>query len=196
MSKFKEEISSASFEKIWNEVIEKTILKYKTKCLFVDVSDDAYGRIWDNYVAFKNNCRNKYMKDPDELLDRHKVCACMIFAIIKANVIYECVPKEKQTEFYSVINEDLALTTGLSLLRAFVESSIRESSIDEKTKIILLKKYEHGFKYPGANHGEYRSNFLSELHYTKMEENYNILSLAHTLFLLETYTRCYDAELS
>ena len=184
--KYDEEISANSFERIWNEIIEPLIEDYKKECLIVQVRETAYSDIWENYLDFKNHARKNYMANPDGLLDRHKVAACMIFSIIKSGVI---LSSNQESQIFSSINEDLALTTGLSLLRAFVISAILEGKFDKGEKQQFIEKFNDGFKYPPCFHGCYRDNFLTELHFTKIENNYNILSLANSLFLLETYTR-------
>ena len=146
MKMYNEEISAESFEIIWDEVIEKLITNYKIDYPYVELSENAYQDIWDNYVDFRKHCRECYMNNPNGLLDRHKVCACMIYSILKADVLQLDVLGNKQDGFYSIINEDLALTTGLSLLRAFIESSIKKTEMDDDTKRFVLKKFEQGLK--------------------------------------------------
>lgn len=188
MNSYNQEISFKAYNIIWTEVIEKLISRYRTEHLDLIVDDNAKQKIWEIYTHLKNKCRNSYMSNPNGLLDRHKVSACMIYAILKSNVIYESIPK-KAGRVYDALNEDLALTTGLSLLRAFIITAIEESKMSDEQKKINIDKFINGLKYPKPHHGDYRENFLAELHYTRIEKNYNILSLAHTLYLLETYTR-------
>lgn len=187
---YNEEISFNSYQVIWDKVISRIIDSYRKSTLYVGINtEEAFQTIWENYVNFKNHARQKYMANPNGLLDRHKVCACMIYSITKSSPFSVSMHSDINSKQYDTINEDLALTTGLSLLRAFVISAINEERISQEEKEILVAKFANGFKYPKSNHGEYRDNFLSELHYTKIENNYNILSLAHSLFLLETYTK-------
>lgn len=186
---YNQEISFKAYNIIWSEVIYKIISKYQTEHLDLIVDNDAQQKIWENYMLFKDKCRSCYMSNPNGLLDRHKVSACMIYAIIKSDVIYDSVPKKNTGRVYDALNEDLALTTGLSLLRAFIITAIEESKMSAEQKRLNLDKFINGLKYPKPFHGNYRENFLAELHYTRIEKNYNILSLAHSLYLLETYTR-------
>ena len=76
----------------------------------------------------------------------------------------------------------------LSLLRAFVIEAINESGREQAEKEMLISRIDEGIIFPLTNHGTYRENLMTELYYTKKEDNYNILSLADTLFLLETLT--------
>ena len=118
------------------------------------------------------------MKDPNKKLDRHKVSACYILAIVKASPIIfnELLAEDK---FYTV-NEEIALTVGLSVLRSFC-------STDKSYPVSL----PYDFTYPVASHGDYRENFVVELYFTKKEGNYNILSLSHTLYLFEQFNQQY-----
>lgn len=193
MRKYSEESSIEAFDTIWNTVIEKLIKQYKAESFYISVEPNAQDLIWKHYVDFREHCRAHYMIESSDLLDRHKVCACLIYSIVKSSVISHNISNDKNNSFYSVINEDLALTTGLTLLRAFIISAATDAhdngKLDSDELNRIKKIFENGIKFPPTNHGSYRENFLAELHFTMKEENYNILSLAQVLFLLETYTK-------
>ena len=141
MSKFDYESSIESFNTIWGIVILPLINQYKRDCFDVVVKDNAQEIIWNNYSDFRSHCRNTYMASPDGLLDRHKVCACLIYGISKSSVLSENVPRESHGKRFDTINEDLALTTGLTLFRAFIESSIRNNTkLNQNEKKNLLTK--------------------------------------------------------
>jgi len=112
-----------------------------------------------------------------------------MYAIVKANVM-SCKLADSDTEqSYLALNENLAITVGMSLLRAFVLASIDSSeglSADEKE--LYKSRVANRIVFLQCNHGVYRENFVSELHYSDLEGKYNILSLANTLFLLEIHT--------
>lgn len=178
-----------SYQKIWEVVIHPTIQDYQNRYSGIVVSHNAQESIWQEYMNFNKHAKLTYMQDVGGKLDRHKVCACYMYAIIKANIL-SCQLADSDTEqSYLALNENLAITVGMSVLRAFVLSSINcNEELSEATKGTLGKRIDGGIIFPDCNHGDYRNNFASELHYTKKENNYNILSLANTLFLLETHT--------
>lgn len=151
--------------------------------------DNAKELIWREYVKFNTHCKTNYMLDSQGRLDRHKVCACYMYAIIKANTLSCRLAKSNTEESYLCLNEQLAITVGMSLLRAFICADIKYSTIfSEEEKQSLYAIVENGIIFPECNHGDYRDNFAAELHYTNEERNYNILSLANTLYLLEIHT--------
>lgn len=182
-------MDKASYQKIWKVVINPTIEDYKNRYAEIVVSHNAEEAIWQEYVGFNKHSKITYMQDMGGKLDRHKVCACYMYAIIKANTL-SCRLADTDTErSFLALNENLAITVGMSVLRAFVLSSINSSEeLTEEARDCLRKRIDDGVKFPDCNHGDYRNNFISELYYTKRENIYNVLSLANTLFLLETHT--------
>lgn len=178
-----------SYARIWDVVINPTMKDYMKRFSEVVISHNAKEAIWQEYVNFNQHCKRQYMQDPHGKIDRHKVCACYMYAIMKANVM-SCKLADSDTEqSYLALNENLAITVGMSLLRAFVMGSIEDSKeLTNEEKKLYKSKIKDGVIFPECNHGNYRENFVSELHYSNIERNYNILSLANTLFLLEIHT--------
>ena len=178
-----------SYQQIWEEVICPTIEVYQNRFAEITVAHNAEEAIWEEYTKFNRQCKTFYMLDAEGRLDRHKVCACYMYAITRAGVM-SCQLADSNTEKrYLALNENLAITAGMSLLRAFVLSSIHSNEkLSDQEKETLSSRIDGGIVFPACNHGVYRENFASELHYTNEERNYNILSLANTLFMLETYT--------
>lgn len=178
-----------SYDQIWSVVIKPTMDDYINRFSEVAIAYNAQEVIWQEYVNFNRHCKIQYMEDAGGKIDRHKVCACYMYAIVKANVM-SCKLADSDTEqSYLALNENLAITVGMSLLRAFVLASIDSSEeLTNEEKELYKSRLADGIVFPECNHGVYRENFASELHYTDLERNYNILSLANTLFLLEIHT--------
>lgn len=187
-------IDKNSYQKIWEVVIHPTIQDYQNRYSEITVSHNAKEAIWQEYVNFNKHAKLTYMQKADGKLDRHKVCACYMYAIIKANTL-NCHLADTDTEQnYLALNENLSITVGMSVLRAFILASINyNEELSNETKKTLAKRIDDGIVFPDCNHGNYRNNFASELYYTKRNNNYNVLSLANTLFLLETHTLQIDA---
>lgn len=182
-------IDKNSYYKIWDMVIKPTIRDYKNRYSEIAVSHDAREAIWQEYVILNKHCKMIYMKDIGGRLDRHKVCACYMYAIIKADTLSCLLAGSNNEQRFLALNENLAITVGMSVLRAFVLASINSNEdLSDESKKVLAERIYGGLIFPDCNHGDYRNNFVSELYYTKKENNYNILSLANTLFLLETHT--------
>lgn len=183
-----------SYIEIWNKLISPVIDDYSEHFADICVAHNASDVIWERYVYFNKHCKEMYMEDSTGKLDRHKVCACYMYAIVSAGVMSCKLADSDTEESYLALNENLAITVGMSLLRGFILSSIESSEqFTSVQKNELISMINDGIIFPDCNHGDYRKNFVAELHYTQLENRYNILSLANTLFLLETHTLKIDA---
>lgn len=184
-----------SYNNIWDRIIEPYLEEFKSIYTpEIDVSPFAKDIIWNNYTKWNALCKNRYMKDPHGLLDRHKVAACYLIAIATAkpmrfpNVFDNDIENE-----HIVANELLAISVGFSVLRAYIESAIHQNrTIEDEERERLLDLYKSGIVYPGdidVNHGDYITNYASEIYYAIEEGSINLLSISHELFLLELYTK-------
>lgn len=183
--------SKDSYEIIWANIIEKELKNYKLLYIdYIQISISAQEDIWENYCIFNNYCKKTYMESEYKKIDRHKVAACYMMAILKTYPI-KIVRQINGNDIPLALNERLAITVGLSLVRAFAISSIIENdTIINKEE--LIKKFDNGIKIPQGNllnHGDYISNFANELNFCMKEDSLNILALAHELYLLEVITR-------
>ena len=132
------------------------------------------------------------MKSPEGKIDRHKVAACYMIAIITLKPM-KFTKKIDGKEVPLAINEALAITVGLSLIRAFAIAAIKEDeALSEEEADKLIAKFDKGISVPSGNlvnHGMYKENYANELHFAVAEGNICILSVAHELYLLEVITR-------
>ena len=138
---------------------------------------NAKDDIFQKYSEFNNHCKNTYMANPNNILDRHKVAACYMLAILSASPL--SFNMNCDDDVIVTINEHLAITVGLSILQSFIRTEKLQNGSDEDVPSDI--------NLPTTNHGNYRDIFAVELYFTKIENNYNLLSLSNTLFLLEQY---------
>lgn len=121
-----------SYEVIWNKVISKEIINYQTiytNC--IELIPNVKEEIWERYVSLNTYCKTNYMKAPDGKIDRHKVAACYMIAIAMLRPM-RFVEKINDKEVPLAINEMLAITVGLSLVRAFAIAAIRDNDTIER----------------------------------------------------------------
>lgn len=185
-----------SYVKIWDTVIQKEIRNYqRIYGNYIQIIPNVEEEIWNKYVSLNNYCKNNYMKSFDGKIDCHKVAACYMIAIATIRPM-RIVKKIDGDTIPLAINEMLAITVGLSLVRAFAISVIKqkekENKIDKAQAGILVAKYDEKIKIPSdnlVNHGDYLTNYSNEIYFAVSEGNINILSIAHELYLLEVLTR-------
>lgn len=175
-----------SYEQIWNDIIDKEISKHRKQfgnC--ITVGSSAKEEIWDKYVEFNRYCKINYMEISDDKIDRHKVAACYMLAILYVAPI-KFNRKIDGVSPHLALNEVLAITVGLSIVRTFYITSAKKENDSD------AKKFEQGIILPDekyVNHGDYITNYAHELYFSMFEGKLSILSLAHELYLLEVITR-------
>ena len=182
-----------SYEIIWERVIKKELDNYQSiyvNC--IELIPNVKEEIWEKYVSLNTYCKTNYMKSPQGKIDRHKVAACYMIAIAILRPM-RFVGKVDNKEVPLAINEMLAITVGLSLVRAFAIAAIRENdNINKEDANILVAKFDNGIKIPEGdlvNHGMYLDNYANEIYFSTSEGKICVLSLAHELYLLEVITR-------
>ena len=182
-----------SYEIIWEKIISKELNNYQslyTNC--IEFIPNTKEEIWEKYISLNNYCKTNYMMSSGGKIDRHKVAACYMIAVAMTKPM-RFVKKIDNMDVHLAINETLAITVGLSLVRAFAIAAIKANKdINETDANALVAKFEDGIKLPDGdlvNHGIYLDNYANEIYFATMEGKICILSLAHELYLLEVITR-------
>lgn len=183
-----------SYEIIWEKIISKELSNYQSlyaNC--IELIPNVKEEIWEKYTLLNNYCKSNYMVSYEGKIDRHKVAACYMIAIATLRPMRFVGKIDNSDDIHLAINETLAITVGLSLVRAFAIAAIRESKdINKQEADTLVFKFENGIKLPEGqlvNHGVYLDNYANEIYFATMEGKICILSLAHELYLLEVITR-------
>ena len=176
-------MKNETFDIIWREgILKKGKRIVDGNVGKVEFDEKSKNRILNEYNKLRDYCKVSYMRDPDGLLDRHKVCACLIIAIIKASPLID-VNSEGLSELKTIYNENLAVSVGLTLLRQYI---INAHSQDEQ----YIKIFEKGFRFPETERDTRYQELLCLMLYYDIENNhYSILGLANILFLIEEYTK-------
>ena len=175
-----------SYLSYFSIVVEPVAKDYCYNQLGLVFDSNAKELIWKKYVQFNEFCKNNYMKSSEKLLDRHKVCACYMCAILDANVLKNVLAIKNGIYNDFLMNERLALCFGMSLLRALILQE-SERLAKEEDRVSVKAAFDGEILFPKANHGDYKENLLVQLYNTKVIRNYNILALADTLYLIEVY---------
>lgn len=182
----------SSFEVIWERVISAEITNYQTRYTnCIELIPDIKEEIWKKYVSLNTYCRQNYMISSVEKLDRHKVAACYMIAIATLKPM-RFVKKIDGKDVPLAINETLAITVALSIVRSYAMAAIMQNTNDKVKQEALAAKFDTGIKIPEGvlvNHGDYLDNYANELNFAISEGKVCILSIAHELYLLEVITR-------
>lgn len=180
------------YDKTWKEIISPIIARYAIVS-WINVKENIQDDIWSYYKEFNMHCRETYMATGNKKLDRHKVAACYMFAILKTDP-FIISKKDISEDMRIVATEHFAISVGLSILKSFLISKYDENDKEKSLEVWEKERkiFQNDFVFPcddEIRHGDYRNNFAMELYFTKIEKTYNILSLSHSLYFLEMYNR-------
>lgn len=172
-----------TFDIIWREgIVNKGRMIVDQNVGKVEFDEKSKDRILNEYNKLRDYSKVSYMRNPDGLLDRHKVCACLIIAISKAAPLID-VNSKGVSELKNIYNENLAMSVGLSLLRDYIITAHNDN-------VEYIKMYKYGFKFPETERDtRYQELLCLMLCYDIENNHYSILALANILFMIEEYTK-------
>ena len=178
-------MTNENFEDIWDNIILK-LFDEITPQKDVFIASRSKYKIYKEYQKQKTFLKLNYMENPNTHLDRHKIAAGMLYAIVKVQPIrikkvsiwrnFWC--NKRYSYSFLMLNEYLGLYTAFSIVESFREY---EQSID---KCATFQR--SGIKLPMTCNGEdYIYNTCLDLYLSKKKNKINILTFANVLFLLE-----------
>lgn len=181
---------------LWDKVIAPEIEELSRQDMVTcGCLSKACDDIWDAYVEFNIHASNTYLNVPDAQIDRHKVAACYMCAIMDAMPLDVSGVAMKDNEFAYLSNERLAVTTGVSTLGMFdfavlaeIEAQRRnghDPELSEAEVTELEKRISRGIDFKRAfptRSGSYYESVLSALSFMKEEGSYNVPLLALLMF--------------
>lgn len=143
--------------------------------------------IYKHYQIKRDYIKDKYMqKTAEAALDRHKVAACMMYAILKVRPIKVNRYIWRLPEKILLANEYLAFYVALNIIEMYKKDELKEklNSKDVKYEIIAPKTYHEG------KDSTFESNTCRALYYIRLRgiERFDIFAYSSILFMLEKYT--------
>lgn len=147
-----------------------------------------------HYNAIVRHAKEQYMLDKQGLLNRHKVAAAIMIAILKTKPIKKVDPlyylEDNNGELTPwPLNESLAITVALSVLRAFImarvdvafSGKIVSKQIFEDVTLQDREIFDNGVPISESERNEWKW----ELYHIRQDGAYNLLSIAHILKEIE-----------
>lgn len=175
------------FDEVWNNIFIKTFEEI-VPAGDVYIKRFAKKKIYKVYQKEKTFLKINYMQNPNTHLDRHKIAACMMYAIVKVQPISikkiaiwnMFVNKKKFDIKYSMLNEYLGFYTALSIIESFRDY---ENTCESKCGSLNRRRVS----LPATTNGEdYIYNTCLDLYLSKKKNKINVLTFANVFFLLET----------
>jgi hypothetical protein len=135
--------------------------------------------------------RDSSVQDNKELLDGHKVAACITAAITKVRIITSGAIEDKHGGLSNLdssnrMNEQAAVMSGLSCLYEYM--------LADETNLISPESGTFRAVFPQTTYKsdpkrEYLESLIRALYYTNVTSSVNPLLLAHVFFFIEVYHR-------
>lgn len=193
-------MQSSDYNDFYHKVIQKCIDQVESdsqqgECIYK--GDRCRKRIYKCYQTKRDAIKNKYMqKTSDAALDRHKVAACMIYAILKVQPIKVNRYIWGLSEEKLLANEYLAFYVALNIIAMYKKDELLEKSEnrDIQYKIIVPKTYHEEDPKTKSESGDPKVDFVSNtcraLYYLRLRgiEKFDLFAYSTILFLLEKYT--------
>lgn len=137
----------------------------------------------NEYKKLRNEAQKlmRGYRDPGHLLmiDRHKIAAAFIMAIVKARPLKPRAGSKPKMEIALLANEILAFQAGVRILGAFAYN-------DASMQQVAKKDWPIEYPTPKAK-GEYKHHAYRALRHGMQEQKLNLPILAHWMFYIEKY---------
>jgi hypothetical protein len=142
------------------------------------------------YEAVYRHTLEKFIKDKDGDLDRHKHAAAFMVACLSK---LETRDLDDNPQVIKLIREDLAIKMGLGILILMVKAEGGEKNAQ------IIDYWENNgnkLNFPGllCDSGDYETNWAVGLYRARQNGKLFVLSLANDLFLIESHNREFVAS--
>ncbi len=127
------------------------------------------------------------MADPQGRIDRHKIGAALLYAIIKNKpFIINFYKKESTPPAVLMVDELFGIGCALSIVYTFVLNEANKKGTSE-----LVEIYKDGFSYPDCESGDYKTILAKSIYISKTSGIFDFFLISNILFLIEKYTYIY-----
>lgn len=174
-------LSRTVFDKKWKSIIRKELNEWSRGG--VPLRASAKEDIWMAFYAFGEHCVENYLDGPNETLDRYKLAACYLCAILAARPMV--VEKLQLDDVRYNANEYAAIHVACSILAGYTIEAIEASALNERDKAVANVHVLDGLLFDNAfpTAGEtYLLSALKALQFTAVERRYNLLLTALLMY--------------
>jgi len=176
-------LEKETFFKYWDVIFRPKITELNRKTNnAVYLQDKKVELVWQAFEELNQSVLKK-IENPIEQKDRHKVAAVLAGALLKTEPLF--YPKDSQDPLAFLANEVLALHGALGIVR-----SMRIKCAHEEKDAVVETILKKNFLFPPCPppHENYLLHIYKSLHYSKINDTFDIFLFAHILFLIESYT--------
>ncbi len=181
-------MKAEDFEDFCDKVINQYINEIKEyqkpyKCIIENRL--ARNSIFKFYQRKRIEIRNNYLGKPakaEKALDRHKVAACMMYAILKSKVLWVNRFVPNLPDRLLMANEFLAVYVGLNIIEQY---RIEDGKDEPENKLIFPITYHE----TESEESDFLVNLCKGLYYLRRRiGTMDIFAYSNVLFFIEKYT--------
>lgn len=174
----------------YDDFCEKVILPYIEQIMLfaednnckdcIKFNSRSLKKIYVYYQRKRDEIKYHYMALPARALDRHKVAACMLYAILESKVFR--INKIRKTLPYQILmaNEYLAAYIAINIIEQYKRDELGYSSA---YKLVFPLTYHED----DENSSAFLDNLCKSLYYIKPNQ-INIFAYSTIFFFMEKYT--------
>jgi len=181
-------MTKEKFDGLWKNGFERKIDEIKSCCSDKILFDENRKEfIFEKYSNIRDFIKERYMKNKDGLLDRHKVAAIMMKAIL----IVEPFQLSKKDNGEILDTEEIPILAWFAneVFAIYCANVIVSSFLINEEDTKMKDVYKKGLVIPDCrNEDSYLLQLAKELYYNKVEGHFDVFAFANILFLLEQYT--------
>jgi hypothetical protein len=171
-----------NFYEVTIRKIANTICETNENFSFVDNFDGLFAEYLNQKTLLK------FIFEKNDLLDRHKISACITVALMRIRLLYDRniddIDNNYSLTTSSRMNEQLAFLSGLDVLVSYIKT-------DDKTDDRVKEYLKNGiFCFPKTNYpekSEYLDSIIRALYYSNTLSGFQTLLISNIFFLLEKY---------
>lgn len=180
----------------FQEIYEEVILKYAEDLIKLQEKDNikclTYNhkrkkKIYDFYESKRLYIRRYFMDHEDMPMDRHKIGAVMMYAILRSNLfkVNRLIPNLPNKLLMA--NEYLSFYVALSIIESYMSDDAKEKPKDNVDVKLILPDTYHESNSRKSEGEVYIDNVCKALYYVKNKKYLDIFAYADILFLLEKH---------
>lgn len=148
----------------------------------IRINERRFRKIYVHYQRKRNEIKSNYMMPPVKALDRHKVAACMVYAILRSKVIRVNKQIVHLPNELLMANEYLAVYVGINIVEQYKRDEIGGES---KYKLFFPITYHEDDEEKSA----FIDNLCKSLYYLKPKiKQMDIFAYSTIFFFIEKYT--------
>ena len=170
------------FKRYYEKICEiaDMLCKQNEEFSFINNFDGLFEEYLNQEALTENVCKSG--NSGKEILDKHKIAACLTVSIMKVRLLYSKNLDNNNGNFSlstaSRLNEQLAFYSGLMIIISSMKADVN------------IRKTLKTFEFPTTNYpekAEYIDSIVRTLYYSNLLSGYHIGFLANIFFLLEEY---------